>query len=61
MRRTGAPACITLATLVNTGEGETLRVRVAGPTWKEVLPESFVFLALSDGLPLPSWGFIWGG
>ena len=55
MRRTGAAAGITLATLVDAGEGEALGVRVAGPTWKKVLPESFVFLALSNGLLPPCW------
>ena len=55
MRRTGAPAGITLATFVDAGEGETLRVRVAGPARKEILPKSFVLLALSDGLLPPCW------
>ena len=59
MIRTGAAAGITLATLVNAGEGEALRVRVTGSTRKKVLPESFVFLAFSDGLLPPCWGLIW--
>ena len=58
MRRTGAAAGITLATLVDAGEGEALGVRVAGPTWKKVLPDSLVFLALGNGLLPPCWGLI---
>ena len=61
MRRTGAAAGITLATLVDTGEGEALRVRVAGPTRKKVLSKSFVLLALRYGLLPPCWGLIWRG
>lgn len=61
MRRTRAAAGITLATLVDTGEGEALRVRVAGPTRKKVLSKSLVLLALSYGLLPPCWGLIWRG
>ena len=61
MRRTGAAASRTHATLVDAGEGEALRVRIAGPPRKKVLLERFVLLALSDGLLPPCWGLIWRG